>query len=127
MHEKGHLTTYFGSIMEKNNEGCMIDNMSIIISKNTGSVVSYGDTDRSDIVDYYQKYIEKIRTVMPEDVDNYVLLSFDRYNNILNIDEICSLTNYFLNHIGAERINELLNADESKLKEIIKHIQDCGF
>jgi len=127
MHEKGYLTVYYGSIINRNMEGTMIDNMSIIVDKESGSVISYGDTDRSNMKEYYQEYIEKIRKVMPEDVDNYVLISFERYNSFLNIDEICSLTNYLLNHVGPQRFNEIFTANETQLKEIVKRIQDIGF
>lgn len=126
MHEKGVYTVEYGSIYNKDHS-VMMDNIGLIIDKETGTVYKIGDTERTDIEAYYQNIINKYRESGLSDMaDNLIFVAFDRYRGILDIDEICTLVNYFFNHIG-EKLMETLSLDEVALKEKIKHLQDVGF
>lgn len=127
IHEKGYLTVKYGSIYPQKDFSFMIDNMAMIIDIEIGSVLKYGDIDHSDIKNYYENMCKKYHNLGLADMtDSIMLITFDRYQGILDIDEICSLSNYFLNHIG-EKMREILNMTESELKELIKRIQEWGF
>lgn len=61
-----------------------------------------------------------------EEADSLILINFDRYSSILDVDEICSLVNYLRNTIN-ERLKTILDMNEIELKEEIKRIQDMGY
>ena len=127
MHEKGCLTVKYGSIYPQKNTSFMIDNMAMVIDIDSGCVLSYGDINTSDIKKYYDNMYKKYQSMgIPEMCDDIVLVTFDRYNDFLDIDEICSLSNYFLNHIG-EKLKEILNMPPDEIKKLIKNIQEWGF
>lgn len=127
MHEKGYLTVKYGSIYPQDSTCFMIDNMAMIIDKETGNVFKYGDINTSDIQSYYDNMCKKYHSLGLADMsENIILLTFDRYNSFLDIDEICSLSNYFLNHIG-DKMKEILDMKPEEVKELIRHIQEWGF
>lgn len=126
MHEKGPMIVQYGSIYPKDGSfSYMINNLFMIINKEWCSVLKYGEM-KVDVPEYYEKIREKYSRVSPEDADNIILITFDRYDGILDIDEICTLGNYFLNHVG-EGMLKIFDINETELKEKIKKLQEYGF
>lgn len=126
MHESGMLEVIDGSIVGKVSK-IIIDNMGIVVDKKTGTVLKYGDLEKSDIKDYYNKMCGKYKEMgLYFYAESICLISFDEYKEELSIDEVCSLTNYFLNNIG-HRIFDILSMDKRDLKKEIKKIIMFGF
>lgn len=129
-HEKGYLTTFCGTIMQHDihNSTVHIDNPIAVIDIDTGSVLKYGDRDKSDITEWYETARQKyVQSGFPEMAESLMLVSFDRYNSSLDIDEICTMLNYMLNHIGPERMNRLLSIQTDELKQEITRLKEIGF
>ena len=129
MHERGRLKTWEGMVVSNNkNTEIYMNNPVVILDKDTGTLIKMGDSLTSGIKNYYDKMISKYRdSGMISMCDSMVYLEFDRYNGILNIDDICTLINYMNNSIGAEKMNKLLSLDEGSLKLEVQRLQDIGF
>lgn len=129
MHERGRLKTWEGMVVSNNkNTEIYMNNPVVILDKDTGTLIKMGDSLTSGIKDYYDKMISKYRDLgMVSMCDSMVYLEFDRYNGVLNIDDICTLINYMNNSIGAEKLNKLLSLDEGSLKLEVQRLQDIGF
>ena len=71
-----------------------------------GCVLKAGNTE---MVNHYMKfYGERIRQIIPEDPPEITIIEFSNFQ-ILSPDDICTLLNYFLNHIPYDRILEILS------------------
>lgn len=82
-----------------------------------------------DIVrQYMQLYHDKIKALgLPKDyLPEITIIEFSNFQ-ILSPDDICTLLNYFLNHIPYDRILEILSMPEDTLREKITSLQKCGF
>ena len=89
-----------------------------------GCVLKAGNTE---MVNHYMKfYGERIRQIIPEDPPEITIIEFSNFQ-ILSPDDICTLLNYFLNHIPYDRILEILSMPEDTLREKIASLQKCGF
>lgn len=119
------LRVLYGSIT--NEEGTfLIDNMALVVDKSVGTVLKYGDIERSNIKEYYQTAIERFRVIDPEIAGNLVLITFDRYNGALSIEDICTITNYALNCHGTGFL-ELFSMPVKQLKERLAKLKEYGY
>lgn len=143
MHENGQLTTYCGTIFrrvskddkyssrEDKERGFSVDihinNMAIIYDKSCGVVLKYGDTETTDIKEYYETICNMYKEKGYNDMVNSLeMIELDRYSGILDIDEICTLVNWFCNSIG-NKLMETLELSSDGLKVKIKQLQDIGW
>jgi hypothetical protein len=126
MHELGNLTVNYGSIYPKDGS-FMINNICLVVDKSDGIVFKYGDKDTSDIISYFEHTVKVYREKGHNDMaDNLMLLEFNRYDGVLDIDEICTLVNWFRNSIG-HLLMETLQLSEIDLKAKIKSLQEMGW
>lgn len=120
------LRVEYGSICGEYLSG-FIDNMCIIVDKDTGSIMKYGDAETSDIKQYYQNMIEKYQKAGFDDMANcLMLIEFDRYDGILSIEEICTIVNYGMN-CHSERFLELFSMNENDLHQRITKLKEYGY
>ena len=120
------LKVIYGSITNEE-ETLLIDNMGIIVDKQVGSILKYGDINTSDILNYYHTMLDKYRAAGLDDIaDDLVFISFDRYNGKITIEEICTIVNYGMNS-HSERFLEIYNLEETALHERIKQLQNYGY
>lgn len=128
-HEIGNLTTMDGMILSKKTThmNYYANNPCIIIDKDSGTLLKMGDTTTNPLDDYLKMATDKYRKAGFDDMaDAMVLINFDRYAT-LDIEEICTLMNYFMNSIGPEKMRHLLNADETELKTEIEKLAEIGW
>lgn len=120
------LKVLYGSITNEREE-FLIDNICIIVDTDTGSIVKYGDRDSSDIIQYYEKMYNKYLEVgLEEAAEALKLISFDRYNGVLSIDEICTIVNYGMN-AHSKVFLELFKMTEEDLHNEIKRLHQYGY
>ena len=120
------LKVEYGSIYLKDSP-VFIDNMCIIVDKDTGSIMKYGDAESSDIKQYYETMCKKYRDAGFSDIaDALILIEFDRYNGILSIEEICTIVNYGMN-CHSERCLELFDLEADELHKRIAELQGFGY
>lgn len=123
MHENGVLKTEYGSIITKS--GTMIDNLAMIIDLETGGVMKYGDQKDKYLEDYLLK-LKKSQEMIGIDSEDIVLINFDRYDGALNIEQICSLANWFICCSG-NATKEVLNWPAEKMLSKIETLQRIGY
>lgn len=118
------LEVVYGSI---SNGQILIENMCILVDIEMGAVIKYGDRDKTDIISYYDKTQEKLRSAgCDEMADNIQLIIFDRYGGSLSIEEICTIVNYGMNAHSKDFL-KLFNMEENVLHDRIKRLQEYGY
>lgn len=130
MHEIGYLTTYYGMIVEHDvdKSNVHMNNPAIVLDLEVGSVLKMGDELTSDIKDWYDTAVNTyISNGMIDIVDSLQLITFDRYDGILDIDDICTLINYMRNTPGSEKMKALLSMNADDLKQEVERLQSIGF
>lgn len=121
---KNPLRVEFGTIYTQSGRG--IDQIAVILDTDYGSVMKYGDAEK--VQSYYGEMIEKYRkTGFEEEAENYMLITFDRYDGVLSIEEICTLVNYMIQVSANPRLMTILKMPEGELKKEIKKLQEFGF
>lgn len=83
----------------------------------------------ADMVRHYmQLHHNKMKALgLPKNyLPEITIIEFSNFQ-ILSPDDICTLLNYFLNHIPYDRILEILSMPEDTLREKIASLQKCGF
>lgn len=125
--KEAFLNVYEGMLLNKEH-GVYMNNPCLVIDKETGTLLKMGDELTSNIKKYYDTMMSQYFELgIDIDESDIVFIKLDRYNGVLDIDEICTLINYMHNSIGKERMNALLEMDDSSLKAKIKELQDIGF
>ena len=115
--EYGSLYTSSGSILEK---------PAIIYDIDDG-LMKYGEAEK--LQRHYDDTIKRYSDNGYYDmVDCLKYAEFDRYDGILDIEEICTLLNYMiLCSANGERIHNILNMDEDSLKKEIEKLSSVGY
>lgn len=115
----------YGSIYD--DRGIGIDNMSVIYGE--AVIPKYGDTDKDNMEAYYETLVSKYRSIgFNEMADSISLIKFDRYDGILDIEEICTLCNYiFMVSANYDIINKLLTLNSDELKNELTRLKELGF
>lgn len=119
------LEVKFGTIFN-GKTGIAIDNMAIIVDSDAG-MMKYGEYET--IEKYYQTLVEKFSQAGHQEyVKGLILISFNRYEGILTIDEICTLINYILlSSANGEQITRLMSLDKDALKAEIAKLKNYGY
>lgn len=117
-HENGIFTVNCESIINKQ-DGMIVENPSVIIDTNTGTVLKIGDV--SWVKDYYSKLCSIFSKA------NCILFTFDRYQGSLDADSICTIMNYLMNSLGPNRISKLLEMPMSDLLKEVARLQSIGW
>lgn len=117
------LKVMFGSITNEKEE-FLINDMCIIVDKETGVLLKYGDKEKSDIIKYYETMCDSLAKI---GLDNtYDLITFDRYKGNLSIDDICTIVNYGLN-AHSERFLNIFTLSEEDLHKRINELKKYGY
>lgn len=115
-----------GSIYE-NKTGKIIETMSAVIDKNV-SLLKYGDA-KNGLYDYYIKMIKDYRKGGLEDIANdLVYIEFNKYEEILTIEEICTFANYMVMcSCNGQNIYKMLQMELNDLKDKINSLSKYGY
>lgn len=118
---KNLLHVFHGSITNYDST-FLIDNMAIIVDFDIGAILKFGDIDNTNIKkDYEDKYAK-----MNDLGFQIKLITFDRYEGVLTIDEICTIVNYGLNAHSYSFL-ELFKMNEADLKNRLKELNRYGY
>lgn len=125
MEQKVPLKVRYGTIYTEDGNG--IDNMAVIIDKEAG-LMKYGDSEKW-VEKCYTEMIEKYKKAgLEEFSESLILVKLDRYNGVLTIEDICTLTNYMiLCSSNGHRIMQILAMEESELKSEIENLRSYGY
>lgn len=134
MHENGAYYVMYGSIFSRYNEGFMIDeDATILIDTAAGALLKVGK--KGAVTSYFNKMTEGYKAVGVVNDDlclitfhvKYPELDFEPEGYNFDIDEICTIINYFNDSIGPELMNEFVNSGIDAMKARVKELQDMGF
>lgn len=126
------LEVKFGSIYTTVGKLIMMDNIGIVVHKDSG-LVKWGRVEPLEgvvtIKEYYLRQLKKYNDAgLTQEAESLSLIEFDRYEGVLSIEEICSLCNYFILACPSyERIMKVLGLDEADLHSEIKDLQAIGY
>lgn len=113
-----------GAIVNEDNS-IMINEPAIVIDKDCGSVMKYGNKDR--VSEYYRTAVSKYTQMGFVDMaENLVFIDFDRYNSEISIDDICTIINYGMN-CHAESFTELFSLNAQTLKDRLEQLRKYGY
>ena len=135
MHENGNYYVQYGSIYSRANSGVMFDeDTTIIVDKECGTLLKVGRKDQ--LKTYYDTMCQKYNAAGLSHVnDNLMLITFHvKYDNLdfapegynFDIDEICTIINWFNNSIG-NQMKTFLDMPLEDAKTKIKQLQKIGF
>lgn len=107
-------------------DGIGIDKMSVILDKTVG-LMKYGDADW--INEYYSEMVSKYSAAGFEGMtENLMLINFDKYDGLLDIDAICTFVNYMILCSGnSKKIMEILSMAEDKILVEIMKLKGLGY
>ena len=126
MHGNGYLTQVNNKICTKDLERVFGESISLIIDRDTATVICLGD---NDIVS--KKYDYLLSTNLYVFSTNLIFLELDVMRNGLSVDDIVTLVNYMRNTIGKESMEEILtlldSKDTDKIKKKVIYLQQYEF
>ena len=134
-HESGNYYVQDGSIFNRYNNSFFDEDVTIIIDTSEGILLKVGKKD--NITKYFETMCSKYNNMgLTDMISSMKLITFyvkypnlgfepDGYN--FDIDEICTIINWFNNHIGPDNMNEFLNQSLDEMKCKIKKLQNIGF
>ena len=115
----------YGSIVNEEHT-YMINNLVIIVDKSCGCVLKYGDAKMSNIKEWYATAVERFRAIDPDLADNIIMIEFDRYSEVLNIEDICTILNYAVNCHSIE-LMKIFEMDADSLKVRLEQLRNYGY
>lgn len=135
MHEKGNYYVQYGSIYNRFNHGVMLDeDITIIVDIDTGTLIKIGKKDW--VEEYFHDMCTKYaNNDFPDMTNSLQLITFHvKYENLgfapegynFDIDEICTIINWFSNSIGP-KMKWFLELSLDAAKTEIKKLQEFGF
>ena len=83
-----------GSITNEK-ENFLIDNLAMIVDLDSGAVIKYGDKEMDHMEELYERKQKQNMSLGPENAlfPSLSLITFDRYEGKLSIEEICTFAN----------------------------------
>ena len=135
MHENCAYYVQYGSIYNRHDGGIMLDeDITIIVDIETGTLLKVGKKDWvTDCFNrMYQKYVDKGFSNIAATLRlitfhvKYPELDFEPEGYNFDIDEICTIINWFGNSIG-ERMKWFLELPLDEAKIEIQKLQEIGF
>lgn len=126
MHERGLYTTKFGTILGKMNLDIRIQKMAYAISEGQNLLLKVGDANSKEFKEYVSAYRDSYRKTWGESPARDIKVFILDDNKVLNVDDICTLTNYLMLN-SRPRVTDLLMAPEIKLKTFIQKLQFRGY
>lgn len=116
-----------GTIYTHNGAGTGIDNLAMIYNIYDGYVHKYGE-NKDELKDYYESIVSSYRAFgLNKLADSHIYLEFDRYNDSLTIEEICTFANYLITVNANLNARRMLDLDIKDLKNEIIKLKEFGF
>lgn len=114
----------YGSMYREN--GSFIDNIAFIFNKDTG-LCKWGEPE--SIKNHYETMKNNYNKAGLFDMtDDLVYIEFDKYEGILSLEDICTLSNYIIYASAKlDLILKLLSQDIEVIKNEIRILRDMGF
>ena len=124
MHEQCNYYVQCGSIYSRCNQSIMLDeDVTVILDIDVGTLIKVGKKDW--VENYFNEMCRSYMDVGCQSiVDGLKLMTFDAK---FDIDEICTIINWFNNSIGGERMRWFLSLSFDDVKSEIKRLQNIGF
>ena len=135
MHEEGIYYVNNGSILSRYNEGIMFsEDVTVLVDIDTGGLLKVGK--KNWVTNYFGTMCSRyLNNGFPEMVSSLKLITFhvkypefdfepEGYN--FDIDEICTIINWFGNSIG-EQMKQFLELPLDEAEAKIKKLQNIGF
>lgn len=115
---------YNGSLYKN---GCIIEDIGFIIDKE-GGLIKFGDNKDGELSEYFFDMISTYKKIGLSDIaDGLFLVSFDKYQGILSIEEICTFSNYvFMCSNNGDTILKMMS-DVVFFKNKIKELSEIGY
>lgn len=112
----------------ENQEGTVIKNLGVVYDTQAGCCIKHGDIANGFLEQYHRRLVNKFNELGLEDIaENIILLRFDK-DNILTVDEVCTLSNYLIEVTAIPEILEsYLKLSPNDLKDKIKELKELGF
>lgn len=112
----------------ENQEGTVIKNLGVVYDTQAGCCLKHGDIANGFLEQYNRRLVNKFNELGLEDIaENIILLRFDK-DNILTVDEVCTLSNYLIEVTAIPEILEsYLKLSPNDLKDKIKELKELGF
>lgn len=112
----------------ENQEGTVIKNLGVVYDTQAGCCLKHGDIANGFLEQYHRRLVNKFNELGLEDIaENIILLRFDK-DNILTVDEVCTLSNYLIEVTAIPEILEsYLKLSPNDLKDKIKELKELGF
>lgn len=135
LHRIGPCYVENGSIFNDYISELMLDeDITILVDIKTGILLRYGH--KNMVERYFNKTVEKSVKAQIDMCSTWRLITFyvkhdeldfapDGYN--LDIDEICTIINWFNNNIGGQAMSDFLNASIEEIRAKIASLQKIGF
>lgn len=135
-HTNGPWYVNYGSIFNRYNEGIMLDeDIAILIDEESGTLHKVGK--RENIEEYFNNVVKTAKITGVEWlIKGWKILTFNvKYEEFdftpegynFNIDEVCTIINWFNNCISAESMKEFLQMSLEEAKIKIEKLQNLGF
>ena len=129
LHSNGPYYTHDGSIYNPFvPQFVMNENASILIDIETGTLLKVGE--RKIIEPYYLTMCQKCHKIGYTTMTNALqIITFNVKSEPydFDIDDICTIINWFNNSIGEQMKKFLNNNDQNEIKATIKRLQSLGF
>lgn len=119
MHECGTWINNEGDLVNKYSDSRVSYYDMALVYDDEGVVLKCGDREMVDR--YTAALIKGLGSLM-----GFTTLYFDRFDSF-SPDEVCTMVNYMLNHIGIEGINNVLSMSEPALKAKLHKLAEMGF
>lgn len=118
------LKLMYGSMYREN--GSFIDNIAFVIDKN-GGMLKWGEKEQ--VKKYFDESVKKYKiSGLQFMIDDLLYIELDRYEGILSIDEICTLSNYIIDCSGNPSIvTRMFSMDTDSLKTEIERLKELGY
>jgi hypothetical protein len=123
------------AMLNGDNSIILDEDITIIVDTESGTLLKVGQKDW--VTKYYNTMLEGYSQMGMEQMCNdlklvtfnakYEELGFVPANYNLDIDEICTVINWFSNCISADQMNELLSMSDTEAHDKIKQLQAIGF
>lgn len=127
LHKLGYYKTENGMLT---NEGrtFFANDICVIVDIDVGTLLNVGDRNTSNISTKYDTMVKKYRDAgLDEYADALLFVEFNKYEQNISRDGICTLVNYLSNCIGSEKMKELFAMDNEALNRKIEQLQEIGF
>lgn len=127
LHKLGFYKTENGMLTDEDRT-FFANDVCVIVDIESGTLHSVGDRNTSNISEKYDTMVKKFRDAgFNEYADALMFVEFNKYEQNISRDGICTLVNYLGNCIGSKKMKALFAMDSETLNKEIERLQEIGF